>query len=146
MDSEKTNYIKYLSSFLQNINLRYIIENFDNNSDDILLVIKEGCSYKCSTDEEKSQCIEEKFKKCLNSFYCLTNYRLKDKFKKIIFVCIFTKNTRNYEKLISNLPKADSCIFNTFFWSSERNIVSTLFIQDVKNLLSTVYIKPAKRN
>jgi hypothetical protein len=155
MVSEETNYIEILSSYLENEDLHHIIENFDNNRDDVLLVIKNISSYdyisntnKFLTNEEKSQCVEEKF-----SEFCdpMSNYRytddLKNEFRTVIFICVFTENRNEFYRLEDDLPKPNfSFHIGNLFWSSERSLTNSLFIEGVEKLVSTVYLKPAKRN
>jgi hypothetical protein len=135
MDSENPTYIEYLSSYLENGDLHYVIENYDNNRNDTLLLIKQITLYKCSTNEEKSQCLKNRLSELFESSKI---------FKTVIVICIFKENTIEHLRLEDNLPKFNYFFGGYYYWPSTYSLINKKFIEDVENLLSTVYLKPAK--
>jgi hypothetical protein len=167
MDSEKTNYIEILSSYLENENLYHSIKHYDNNSDDVLLVVRSIIQYKFLTTEKKYSTTEKKYSTteekylCTEKIYsqfCKPGYMYKygnpeTDFKTVIFICIFTNTMNDFFILQDNFPMINLCsqgdtYYWTIYWSSdsERRLINRKLIEDVKNLVSPIYLKPAKRS
>jgi hypothetical protein len=148
MASNNANYIDYLSSYLENEKLHYIIKNYKVINNESILIIKDCSLYnflKVSKNIEKSQYVEEKLFESIGN---INNY-YKDTFKTIIFICIFTEHDDEIYRLTTNLPKFNSsynCNTSSFSWRSNNNLINSIFIEDVKNLLTMVCLKPAKRS
>jgi hypothetical protein len=142
MNSDRTNYIETLSSYLKNENLYHSIKHYDNNSDDVLLVVRSIIQYKFLTTEEKYRCTEKIYSQFCKPGYIYNYGNPESDFKTVIFICIFTNTINDFFILEDNFPRAnlssqgDTCYW-TIYWSSdsERRLINRKLIKDIKNLV-----------